>query len=324
MMNNRYPWDEIQAPNSDYNVRLVENSKVVPLYWGKDTEGYCLFIIELDGDHSIQFRKSQIRVRGINVDLRTSGLSDKQNLVFTLERHTNRDLFLALCRTLASILQDGPDSATAISITFEHLNRWKKFFAAEKPRLLSTEAVRGLFAELQFLRLLYQCHLTQTAVLESWCGPDGGHQDFIFGNTAVEVKALSGQERQTVRISSEDQLTTSTDKLFLKIYRLSDLPNSPHARSLNKLVRIIEDEIPDSTAVELFISKLTAFGYVEIDEYENPQMVVTSQQVYRVQDPFPRITRSNISPGLTRVKYEINLESIESFKCDESKIWKES
>ena len=322
-MTKPYPWDEIQSPNSDYNVRLLENASVIPMFWGKDKDGLCLFIIELEGEHSRLFRKSRISIRGISVDLRTLNSPDKQNLVLTLEQHINRDLFFGLCRTLATNLQDVSDSSAATSITLEHLNRWRNFLASKKPRLLSIEDVRGLFAELQFLRHLYQFRLTQIAAVQAWCGPDGAHQDFIFGNTAVEIKAMSGNERQTVRISSEDQLSSAVDNLFLKIFRLSDLPTSPHATSLNQLVRLIENELLDSTATELLVSKLTAFGYVEMDEYENPKLTVTSQKAYRVHDTFPRIIRSNISPGLTRVKYEIKLECIAHFECDDSRIWKE-
>ena len=64
---------------------------------------------------------------------------------------------------------------------------------------------------------LYQNHLDEKAAMEAWCGPDGAHQDFIFGNTAVEVKSLSGRERSTVRISSEDQLESLCDDLFLVV-----------------------------------------------------------------------------------------------------------
>ncbi|WP_254229107.1 PD-(D/E)XK motif protein [Agrobacterium salinitolerans] len=43
----------------------------------------------------------------------------------------------------------------------------------------------------------------------------------MHGNTAVEIKSLSGTERSTVRISSEDQLESLNDNLFLRIYRLT-------------------------------------------------------------------------------------------------------
>src|SRR3546814_15120322 len=86
---------------------------------------------------------------------------------------------------------------------------------------LSIEEVRGLFAEIVFLTELIDRQMSSSDAVEAWLGPERSHQDFIFGNTAVEVKSLSGAERSSVRISSEDQLESLNDALFLRVYRLS-------------------------------------------------------------------------------------------------------
>lgn len=323
MTNRMTPWDEIKSPGTDYNVRLIKSTNALALFWGKDTDGHCLFIVELEGDHSEQLQKSRVSIRGIKVDLRQMTLSGKQGLVLTLEQHIDRDLFFGLCETLADSLQDVPDSATAMSISLAHLQRWKTFLSGRKARLLSHEEIRGLFAELHFLRGLYKSHLTEPAALSAWCGPEGGHQDFIFGNTAVEIKALSGKERNTVRISSEDQLEAVCDNLFLKIVRLADIPESPGSTSLNEVVQLVECELTDPRALELFAERLAAYGYVEMRDYDESKLVVTGQQVYRVENEFPRLIRSQIPQGLTRISYEIELETIMPFECYEADIWKE-
>lgn len=323
MTNRSTPWDKIKPPNSDYNVRLIQNTKAVPLFWGKDTEGHCLFIVETEGDHSEQFQKSRVSIRGIKIDLRLMYSSGKQGLVLTLEQHIDRDLFFGLCETLADSLQEVTDSATAISVTLAHLQRWKAFLSGRKARLLSPEEIRGLFAELHFLRGLYKDHLTKEAALSAWCGPEGGHQDFIFGNTAVEIKALSGKERSTVKISSEDQLESVCDNLFLKIVRLTDMLESLGSASLNEVVQLVERELTGPNAIELFNERLAAYGYVKIRDYDEPQLAVTGQQAYRVENEFPRLIRSQIPQGLTRLSYEIELETITPFECDDTDIWKE-
>lgn len=315
------PWDEIKTPTFDYNVRLVEGSTAVPLYWGKDAEGHCLLVVELDGDHTEQFQKNRTSVHGIRVDLRMLDATDSQGLVLTLEQHVDLDLFFGLCETLVSRLRETPDSPTALSVAITHLRRWKAFFAGRKVRMLSPEEIRGLFAELQFLRSLYQDHLPEKAALDAWCGPEGGHQDFIFGNTAIETKALSGRERSTVRISSEDQLEAVCDNLYLTIFRLSDMPESDTARSLNDAVKQVERELSDAEALEEFYSRLVAYGYVEMREYDKPKLVVTGQRTYQVGEDFPRLIRSQISDGVTRVNYEIELEKIAPFECDTAAIW---
>jgi hypothetical protein len=226
-MSRTTPWDDIATPGgADYTVRRVAGAARIPLFWGKDTDGDCLLIVELEGDHSGQFRRDGTSVHGIGVDLRQSDEPGRQRLVLTLEKHVDRDLFFGLCETLVSSLAPVTDSAAALSVSLTHIKRWKAFLAGRKTGGLSPEQVRGLFAELQLLRSLYPQRLSSVDAVDAWCGADRVQQDFIFGDTAVEVKSLSGRERNAVRISSEDQLESLTANLFLAVYRLSELPES--------------------------------------------------------------------------------------------------
>ena len=321
-MNNRViPWDEIQIPDKEYNVRLIAGTGSIPLYWAKDTAGQCLLIIELKGDHSEQYRKDKTSVYGISLDLRGFDATTRQRFVLKLEKHVDKDLFLSLCETLITSLQPLTDSGTALAVTLTHIKRWKLFMSGRKSRILSAEEIRGLFAELQFLRFLYLSHLSEQAAVDAWVGPEGSHQDFIFGNTAAEVKSVSGRERSTARISSEDQLETLCDKLFLVIFRLNAMPESGgQAMSLNTLVHLIEGELNDVTVVEELLRRLTAYGYVDIAEYDAPEFVVATRQAYFVEKDFPRLIRSRIPDGIVRATYEIELEKIAKFKCDMAKV----
>lgn len=320
MTNRPIPWDEIRTPDADYNVRRIAGSNTVALYWGKDVQGHCLFVVELEGDHSHEFRKGTTAVHGIRVDLRQLPSSRRQGLVLTLEQHINRDLFFALCETLTESLRPLNDSAAALTIALTHLKRWKAFLSGRRIRILSPEEIRGLFAELRFLRSLYTEHLSEAATVEAWCGPNGVHQDFVFGNTAVEIKALSGKERNTVRISSEDQLQPICDNLFLAVFRLSEMSEAEQALSLNDAVRTIEAELQDAAALEELSLRLAAYGYVEMREYDEPKLIVTGQRFYRVTDGFPRLIRSELPDGVTRVAYEIELETIAPFECEAGQI----
>lgn len=207
------PWDNIGKPEADYNVRLVSGDGPVPLYWGRDRDGRCLFIVELEGDNTALFKKSDIAVNGIGIDLRLLDAMRSQALVLTLEQHVDRDLFFGLCQTLINSLQNAGGRPEALVLALAHLKRWKIFLAGRKARMLTPAEVRGVFGELQLLRSLYRQLPAMTAI-EAWCGPNGGHQDFIFGDTAVETKTISGRERNTVRISSEDQLESSCNYLL--------------------------------------------------------------------------------------------------------------
>lgn len=320
-MSDLSPWDGICVPGSDFNVRQVAAATAVPCYWGRDAGGSCLFIVDLQGDHTNQFRKEVVTVSGINVDLR-AGTLGRQRLIFVLERQVDRDLFEGLCRTLISSLVNAGDSASSLAVSMAHMRRWKTFLAGRSQNL-SVREIQGLFAEIVFLTELIDRRMSSSAAVEAWLGPERSHQDFIFGNTAVEVKSLSGAERSRVRISSEDQLEALNDALFLRVYRLSSLTDAAGARSLNEIVAEVRARVVEADALEAFDKKLLAYGYAPVPYYDEPRFVVRDVRSYRVGDTFPRLMRSRIPSGVVNVTYEIGLEAIAPYECDERAVFRE-
>lgn len=306
------PWDCIAVPGTDFNVRQVAVKTAVPCFWGRDGRGACLFIVELEGDHVAQYHQERVTIRGIEMDLRSTG-SGQQHLILTLHGQTNRDLFERLCYSLLEKLGDVADSASAMSVTLKHLRRWKNFLG-ERRQLLSAEETRGLFAELLFLNEMIKKRGARIA-LGAWLGSERSHQDFIFENAAVEIKAISGEERNRVRISSEDQLESLNDHLFLWIYRLSTQEAAKQAASLNEIVEMIHSAIYEEEMCEVFEQKLTAWGYSPLPDYDHPHFVVADRLIYRVAESFPRLLRSQLPTGISGVSYDIFLEHIEKFLC---------
>ncbi|KVR02199.1 hypothetical protein WK09_31470 [Burkholderia ubonensis] len=315
------PWDEIGVPSTDFYVRQVIGKMAVPCFWGRDKSGACLFIVELQGDHTAQFRKNAVNVYGIDVDLR-SGDAGQQRLVLALEKEVDRDLFEGLCLTLASALAHATDSVSSLAIALAHIRRWKAFLSG-RGQHLSAQEVQGLFAELMFLLELLDRSIPPSAALGAWLGPDKSHQDFIFSNTAVEIKSLSGAERSTVRISSEDQLESLNDSLFLRIYRISNLSDAAGARSLNAIVEDIQARLCEAEDIESFDCKLVAYGYAPLPDYDEPRFVVNETTTYRIQEGFPRLIRSQLSTGIVKLGYDIKLEAIAPYECDDAVIFGE-
>lgn len=319
-MSRTLPWDDIRTPPSDYNVRLVPNGGVVPAYWGRDADGNCLFLIGLDGDHGRFFTENRATVHGIGVDLQADTTAGKQNLVLMLERQIDADLFCSLCESLVESLRPVYSSDAALNVALTHIKRWKTFLAGRNARLLSPEEIRGLYAELTVLRWLYQAGVEQIQAVSAWTGADKVQQDFVFTGCAVEVKSISGSDRSTVRISSEDQLESILDNLFLLICRLRDANEDEQAHSLNALVELIDSELGDAEAIQEFARKLGAYGYVPAQEYDKPRFVVAATDVYRVVEGFPRIIRSDLSAGVTRVNYQIEIEHLVPYRCTSEEV----
>ncbi|GGY84480.1 hypothetical protein GCM10011613_31770 [Cellvibrio zantedeschiae] len=320
MMINISPWDEINIPEKDFNVRQISERTVAPCYWARDPRGNCLFIIELEGDHTLQFRKDFITVNGINIDLRSGG-HEQQRIILSLEKQVDRDIFEALCKALIVSLRNATDSASSLAISLSHLRRWKAFLAGHSQQL-SVEEVRGLFAEITFLSELLDQDIASNDAVASWLGAERSHHDFIFGNTSIEVKSISGIERGVVCISSEDQLESVNDFLFLRIYRLSAQTKSPAAKSLNEAINITYIKLKDAEAIDAFDKKLAAYGYVPIPQYDLPRFVISEVNTYKIDNDFPRLIRSQLPAGVTNVSYYLKLENIASHKCDERLIFK--
>ena len=183
---------------------------------------------------------------------------------------------------------------------------------------MSIEEIRGLFAEITFLTELIDRRMSSTSAVEAWLGPERSHQDFIFGNTAVEVKSLSGAERNTIRISSEDQLESLNDLLFLRVYRLSSLADAAGGRSLNEIIAAVQARLDEAGAIEAFDRKLVAHGYAPLPDYDRPRFLVSEVRNYYVGDGFPRLMRSQLPEGVASVAYDIRMEAIASYQCDDA------
>jgi len=311
-MSDSSPWDEIAVPGTDFNVRQIPGIIAAPSFWGRDSSGAYLLIIELKGDHTACYRRDVSTVNGIGVDLR-AGAEGQQRLVLTLEKQVDRDLFEGLCRTLISALVHANDSASAVAVSLAHVRRWKTFLSGRGTHL-SPEEVRGLFAELTFLLEVLDRMTSTAAAIESWLGSENSQQDFIFGNVAIEIKSLSGVERNAVRISSEDQLESLQDALFLRIYRLSILPEASHAQSLNEIVAVVHERLGNSEGIENFDKKLVKRGYAPLPEYDEPRFAVSDVRSFYVSGEFPRLIRSSLPVGLAKVAYDIKLEAIARFE----------
>lgn len=318
-MSENLPWDNIKKPsNAEFYVRMVSDTKGIPLFWGKDGMGRCLFIIKLSGDQSKLFEQEIVQAQGMKLDLRSAGTDGLQNMIITLEKHVNRDLFFAMCKTLIFTLKDINESATALSFALKQIKRWKAFMAGRWK--LSSKEIRGLFGELTFL-LKMMNRLNEHVALNSWNRPKPDQQDFSFGDMAVEIKTLSGKERNSVHISSEDQLFSLSGKLFLKIYRLSAMQESDGAISLNKLIKQVAERISDPSMSEMFNNKLVASGYTELHEYDNPKFIVSEERLYCVTNDFPKLIRTELPEGISNVHYEIKLEKIENFLAKNNFLW---
>lgn len=321
-MNNLFNWDGISIPQSNLNVRKLAVKCHHDLFIGKNEYGKELFIICLKGNQELIFKKHKITISGLDIDLRKDS-HDKQNLVITLENKSDEDIFILLINSIIFSMTSA-DSSKAIYEVFEAIKRWKLFLASKRMHILTPSQIRGLYAELTFLMTLLSEASAEDhqSILDAWKGPEKAQHDFIFNNIAIEIKSLNGDERSTVKISSEDQLESKFKKLSLKIYALGESEDVENRSSLNQLVEHITTHLESLEKIDTFYSKLSFAGYLPLEEYNKPQFIIKNEKTFSIIDDFPRLTKSNLPVGIVRTSYEILLTDISRFEISNKITWR--
>lgn len=324
MMRSQFCWDDIKTPKQDITVRKIAGTSHIPVYIGKNIHGQYLILFQLVGEHLHTFTKSRVTVFGLNIDLSQVPNSGFQNLVIMLENAVDKDIFTALCQSLIATIANVDEPAIALAVLLAHLKRWKAFLAGKNAQKLTPEEIRGLFAELYYLEtLLSEAEVNEHhAIMMAWVGTERSHQDFIFSNTAIECKALSGKERGVVGISSEDQLEGLVAHLYLKLFRLGERPDVEFSISLNEQVTRLERLLIEAETLTLLTNKLIAAGYLPLDDYNTPEFIVLGETTYSVAGDFPRITRAGLPNGILNTRYELELSKIEHFICNNKIDWR--
>jgi hypothetical protein len=310
---NADPWTTIKKPVSDFSVLRVDPAHPHDFFWGKDTQGYCLMLLKINDQHREYLEKAAVELRGVKTDIRVNQATGDHFFILSLRSAENADIFFRLCVDLIDATREIKEQKTALEIIHSRLKRWKTFLSMGRSHLLSAQEVQGLFAELTFFHEYVESSPDSAALIAGWQGPLNGPHDFVLGNYAVEIKSLSGSHKDTIRISSENQLASHLDRLFLHVYFLAEFVGCKQGVSLNQLVSTVRAAIIDTDSKDLFDSRLFATGYMEIKEYDAPCYSVAQQKTFEVKDDFPRITPQALTNGLANVSYDLALNALQKY-----------
>ena len=317
------PWDEIEKPDIDFNVRLVGKSHPLRLYWGRDTQGRYLFIYE-SPPGMIPDRKSLPKLAGISVAVASSASNTK--LVLILNETVNWELFHSLCEDLVRATSSIDKDEDGSVIFLRRLSRWQEFLKRERSGILSNEAIKGLIGELLFLTDKVARSFSWSAAVSFWKGPEDAPQDFAVHDTAVEVKCQSGGSKPSVRVTSAEQLVPQLPKGFLAVYTIASAdPGDSEAFTLNGLVAGIRSNLQaeSENTRERFEDLLFMEGYTTREEYDEQFFMRIALKCYEIADGFPRIEMASIPDGIERLSFTLRLESCASFAATPD-WWEES
>jgi len=312
-MNN--PWSDIAKPANEFNVRLVSERHPLRLYWGVDSHGRYLFVVEA-APESMPDRRGLPELAGVRIGAATT--EGRGRLVLLLNETQNWELFLALCNDLVTAGSTAPNEAAAISILVRRLRRWHEFLRRQRSPVLPLEEMKGLIGELLFLGDTLVSRFGWDAGVSFWKGPEEAPQDFAVHETAVEVKCQSGSSKPWVRISSIDQLNPQLPKAFLVVHTLATAEiDDPGAFTLNGLVQSMRSALDggSESTRDRFENLLFLAGYLASEKYDEFVFQRIATRSFRMTEGFPRLKPADVPEGIDRITYQLSLEACAPFEA---------
>lgn len=233
-------------------------------------------------------------------------------LTTRLRRPELRVLFGHLCEDLIESTR-GRTSDDVMAFVQERIARWETLFTRDSDGLLDEQTLRGLLAELMFLRDYALPAVGPGAAVYAWRGPLGNDHDFEFGLAAVEVKSVT--ESRVVTISSVGQLDEGPKPLRLSVFQLErSVSDAAPAFSAADVVSTLRSALrADSQASARFDEKLGLSGFRDHQTYSTRWYTLSGVSHFAVVSGFPRVRSADVPQGVVHVRYGIDLRQCEQF-----------
>ncbi len=235
-----------------------------------------------------------------------------------LEDQRLLEIFAVLAIDLLGVAKAQSSAAEALRQCIDRIAMWQGLFERIPADGLSDEAQRGLFGELWVLRDLFFAALPPFEAVSAWVGPDPANQDFVHRGVAVEVKSSLAKRHSRLSIANEKQLDeTPFRELFLAHVRLDD--GSAQGETLPGLVRSCRDRLDhDPYAARKFDNSLLEAGYLDVHAqlYADRSWLVSSLRFFKVVGEFPRLTETNLPPGVGDIRYTIIADDLAQYEYE--------
>lgn len=191
---------------------------------------------------------------------------------------------------------------------------WQKLLQYENKSVLSFQRQKGLLGELIYLSKMIDDIGTEAAV-DSWAGPDGSDQDYLFQSEWAEIKCVS-LASETVHISSLQQLQQEMEG-NLVVYIIESTTAGDDRISLVDVVSEIKTKLENNARyLDRFDLKLYKYGYRKNheNEYRENQFRFIEEREYIVNDSFPKLVGNSVPSEIVSCKYELSLAAIEKYR----------
>lgn len=300
------PWASVPRPQAGL-LRAREPTTPGGVWYGWDDQGRRHLLLPVPGDNTATV---DFETRGLTATVRQLHLDEGPDGTWAdigcLDGGSS-DAFAALGRELDEQLATRQDDA--VTVISDVLERWRRFWLeAASPGTLDSAAELGLIGELWFLLRW----LGAAASMRHWTGPLGDRHDFVTTSVSVEVKAASvrGGEMPTHPIAHLDQLADPVNG-SLVLFSLGMARDADGDTTLPGLVAEAEALCHGTPHLDAWRERIHAAGWRPPHAELYPRRFrMTSQQLYRVDDQFPRLIRTSFNgqqppAGVSEVRYSV-------------------
>ena len=223
------------------------------------------------------------------------------------------DMFALMAEDIVDFLNSRTTESEG-SIFHAFLGRiraWQNFMDRENVGVLSAEAETGLFGELIILDTLLVSGMPAIDAVNAWDGPINGIRDFLIGTGAIEVKTTASQGSFLAKISSLEQMdSSSVQPLYLVGVRVALHDSGTTLIAFADSLR--SRFISDSSAQSIYENRLIQAGLIKAhaDSYTR-RFIHSSTVTFHVNEEFPRLTASNVRIEIRKACYELDLTLIQ-------------
>jgi hypothetical protein len=303
----------VMAPipaQGEYSSLLIDASCTPELNIGLSGYGNRCLILSLPLDFRVDFYEQKLE--NITTIYRKNQIEN--SIIIEL---TNNSLVSYFNDTIISLFFKIKDIANVIestSVFVTTINEWCGFFAKGSNDKHDQDAIQGFFGELSVLNeLLFEADSTSVNyILKSWRGPYDETYDFYLDTKNIEVKTKR-YSKSTVGISNEFQLDPENDK-GMELTVVSVEIGDVNGLTLDYIIRKIKDRIyflsGDLTILfsALKNKNLTPLTFKDYDIYKFSLIFHITYDT--LVSEFPKLIRSELSPSLTKINYNINLTDL--------------
>jgi hypothetical protein len=235
-----------------------------------------------------------------------SNLSDEKTfLIISKNKGFNEEIFLALMSSLYDSLTKQTDSFSFFQELKIILKNFKHFFEKSKTELTQSNEI-GLFGELLFLDQLIQDK--DEDAINYWMGPNRSRHDFEVSDIGYEIKSTLKQKNVSISISSEIQL--EKDNLNVLNLVLYTLEKNANGISLLELAQKLIHKFSSVKNKTLYKANLLRLGFDMDNNINDQKYKILKTNILKIEDDFPKITKSSIDKNIFDVKYKINIDHL--------------